>query len=174
MHEQGLRLSAIAADPATDVSAVLKNLARDMDALASELRVGAQRKTRGSIAEARNVAFSEVEEAMLRGNGITGVTYGLADVNRITGGIQRGELTIMGARPSMGKTAAALSIGIKGAQSGAGTGFISLEMGASKLAMRAVTDIAYDWAVKVPYSDPDHWQGVAGRLRRYQGSQPRL
>lgn len=161
VFEQSLRLNAVVSDPAVDVSGVLKDFARDMDSVSSELRVGAKRKTRGTLFEATEVAFTEVEEAMQRGNGLTGVTYGLTDVNRATGGLQRGELTILGARPSMGKTAVAVSIGIRGARSGAGTGVISLEMVASKLAMRAATDIAYDWNTKVPYSDL-----ITGRVSR--------
>ncbi|SCD25492.1 DnaB-like helicase C-terminal domain-containing protein [Brucella inopinata] len=53
----------------------------------------------------------------------------------------------------MGKTTVALSTALKVAKAGHGVGFISLEMDADKLAARAVTDLAYDWKVKIPYQD---------------------
>lgn len=151
--DEAARLSAAAADPSSDPNEIIRGATRALDDVSSSLRGGASGRTRFSLAEAASCALIEVEEAMERGNGLTGVTWGLTDVNAVTGGLQRGEMTVLGARPSMGKTATALSIGIRGARSGAGVGFISLEMGSTKLALRAMTDIAYDWNVKVPYSD---------------------
>lgn len=148
-----LRLNEAAADPSSDPAKMIQNMASDLDNVAAEMRAGPRRKTQTSIAEASRNAVLEIEAAMQRGSGLTGVTWGLTDVNRMTGGIQRGEMVVMGARPSMGKTAAALSIGLRCAKSGVGTGFLSLEMGSSRLAMRAMTDLAFDWGVKVPYSD---------------------
>lgn len=90
---------------------------------------------------------------MHRGGGITGVTYGLTDINQTTGGMHSGEMVVLGARPGMCKTAFALSTSIKAAKAGKGVAFISLEMNAKTLVKRAITDIAYDWNVKVPYTD---------------------
>ena len=42
--------------------------------------------------------------------GLTGIDTGLDDLNRMTGGWQGGDLIIVAARPSMGKTAFALSL----------------------------------------------------------------
>ncbi|MER8511697.1 DNA helicase [Mesorhizobium sp. M1060] len=151
--ETGAQLREIAHDPATDPAKMIQGIAADLDLIAAELRSGPRRKTRVTLAEAAAGAFVEIEEAQQRGSGLTGITWGLTDVNRATGGIQRGEMTVIGARPSMGKTAAGLSVAIRTAKSGAGTGFISLEMGAKRLAMRALTDIAYDWGIQIAYSN---------------------
>lgn len=144
---------AASEDPGADPLAIARTLARSLDDISSGLRTQRRTKTRHTFAEASSDALQAVSDAMERGHGLTGITWGLTDVNHATGGMQRGELTILGARPSMGKTAVALSIGLKAAQSGVGVGVISLEMGARTLAMRALTDLAYDRFGAVAYSD---------------------
>ena len=41
-------------------------------------------------------------------NGVTGTDTGLTDLNKITGGWQRGDLVVIAARPATGKTMKAL------------------------------------------------------------------
>lgn len=146
-------LQAASSDPAADPAKLLQSATAEFDLIASEMRSGPRRKTRVSLYDAAGNAFAAANDARERGNGLTGITWGLTDVNRLTGGIQRRDLTLIGARPSMGKTTIGLSTAIKSAKAGAGVGFISLEMDADKLAARAISDISYSWNVKVPYSD---------------------
>ncbi|WP_085033911.1 replicative DNA helicase [Ensifer aridi] len=146
-----VRLASI--DPGVDPAELIRLATRSLDDVAAGLRGAGRGKTRFSLSEAADVALEEVQTAIEHGGGITGITWGLTDVNKATGGIHRREMVVLGARPGMGKTAVGLGIGIKAAQSGAGVGFISLEMGSNRLAMRALTDIAYDWNVRVAYSD---------------------
>jgi replicative DNA helicase len=146
-------IQAAATDPATLPADLIRSLGRSLDIIAASLRTGKRSQTRFSMAEASAQAIAAIEEARERGNGLTGITWGLADIDRATGGMQRGEMTIIGARPSMGKTAVGLGIGLKAAQAGAGVGFISLEMGARTLAMRALSDIAFDQFGRVAYAD---------------------
>ncbi|TMO33243.1 DNA helicase, partial [Pseudoalteromonas sp. S4488] len=120
-----------------------------------------KRKTRLAFAEAAGNAFTAAEDARQRGAGLTGVTWGLTDVNRLTGGIQRRDLTLIGARPSMGKTTLGLSVGINAARSKVGVGFISLEMDADKLAARGISALAFDRGLKIPYSDIIRCKGDA-------------
>lgn len=147
------RIAIAATDPATDASELIKATTRALDGVATELRGNGRGKTRFSISEAADAALDQAQQAIQSGSGITGITWGLADINALTGGIHRGEMLLLGARPSMGKTAVALGIGIKAAQAGAGVGFISLEMASPRLAMRAITDIAYDRNIRIPYTD---------------------
>jgi replicative DNA helicase len=146
-------IAAAANDPGVDPSALIRNATRAFDDIASRLRGSNRGRTRHSLHEAATAALIDVETAMFRGDGLTGVTWGLSEVNRSTGGLQRGEMTVLGARPSMGKTAVGLSVAIKAAKKGHGVAFMSLEMGAKPLSLRAMTDIAFDWNVRVPYSD---------------------
>lgn len=146
-------LRQTAHDATADPKEIIQGVASELDEVAAELRSGPRRKTMRTMDEATSAALEEVREAQQRGNGLTGYTWGLSDINTATGGIHPGEMVIIGARPSMGKTAVALSIALRTASTGIGVGFLSLEMGAQKLAMRRLTDIAYDWGVKVPYTD---------------------
>lgn len=79
----------------------------------------------------------EIEKHMQRiqeqGAALTGVKSGFKTIDRITNGWQNGELIILAARPSVGKTAFALNLGIN---AGVPVGFFSLEMTASSLRKR--------------------------------------
>ncbi len=70
---------------------------------------------------------------------VTGVRTGFYDFDRMTAGMQPGDLIILAARPSMGKTALALNIAEHVAvQEGLPVAVFSMEMGASQLALRMV------------------------------------
>lgn len=70
---------------------------------------------------------------------VTGVRTGFFDMDRMTAGLQGGDLIILAARPSMGKTAFALNIAENVAVSeGLPVVIFSMEMGASQLALRLV------------------------------------
>ena len=70
---------------------------------------------------------------------VTGVRTGFYDLDRMTAGLQKGDLIVLAARPSMGKTAFALNIAEHVAvQEGLPVLVFSMEMGASQLALRLV------------------------------------
>ena len=70
---------------------------------------------------------------------VTGVRSGFYDLDRMTAGLQPGDLIILAARPSMGKTAFALNIGEHVAvHEGLPVVVFSMEMGAAQLALRMV------------------------------------
>lgn len=71
------------------------------------------------------------------GVGITGVSSGFTDLDKMTAGFQPGELTIIAARPSMGKTAFSLNIASNAAiREGKKVAYFSLEMGQEQLMLR--------------------------------------
>lgn len=55
--------------------------------------------------------LKEIEHKSEVGTGITGLATGFRDLDALTGGFQNGDLIIIGARPSVGKTAFALNLG---------------------------------------------------------------
>ncbi len=70
---------------------------------------------------------------------VTGVRTGFYDLDRMTAGLQPGDLIVLAARPSMGKTALALNIGEHVAvNEGLPVVVFSMEMGAAQLALRMV------------------------------------
>ena len=70
---------------------------------------------------------------------VTGVRTGFFDLDRMTAGLQPGDLIVLAARPSMGKTALALNIAEHVAVSeGLPVAVFSMEMSASQLALRMV------------------------------------
>ena len=81
--------------------------------------------------------FEHIERLQEAGSGITGVPTGFADLDRMTTGLQKGDLCIVAARPSMGKTAFALNIAATAAIShSTPVGIFSLEMSSQQLVQR--------------------------------------
>jgi replicative DNA helicase len=73
---------------------------------------------------------------------VTGVPTGFSDLDRMTSGLQPGDLVVVAGRPSMGKTALALNIGEHVAlTAGLPVVVFSMEMGASQLALRMIGSV---------------------------------
>src|SRR5437763_3454572 len=86
--------------------------------------------------------LDRVQEMADNPNDITGVPTGFYDLDRMTSGLQAGDLIILAARPSMGKTSMALNIAEHVAlHEGLPVAVFSMEMGASQLAVRIVGSI---------------------------------
>lgn len=76
--------------------------------------------------------FDNLEERRVN-KGLIGIETGYSDLDRLTGGLRRGEVTILAARPKMGKTTFALNIALNVAKSGRSVYVVSLEMSAAQL-----------------------------------------
>lgn len=73
---------------------------------------------------------------------VTGIATGFADLDRITSGLQAGDLVIIAGRPSMGKTAFAINIAENIAlDSNLPVAVFSMEMGGTQLVMRMMSSI---------------------------------
>jgi replicative DNA helicase len=85
----------------------------------------------------------EHQEAIRDGGAPTGgIMSGLADLDNITNGWKPGHLVIVGARPSVGKTALGLQVAINAAQRGKAVTIFSLEMRHTDLITRAACALA--------------------------------
>ena len=86
--------------------------------------------------------LDRVQEMADNPNDITGVPTGFYDLDRMMSGMQAGDLIILAARPSMGKTSLAINIAEHVAlNEGLPVAVFSMEMGASQLAVRIVGSI---------------------------------
>jgi replicative DNA helicase len=81
--------------------------------------------------------LEKIQEMEGRAAVLTGLTTGFADLDQMTSGLQRSDLIILAARPSMGKTSFALMLAENAAiHAGAVVGMFSLEMSKEALVMR--------------------------------------
>jgi replicative DNA helicase len=116
---------------------------------AQELLESAERKIfsiaedqiRGETLELKDVVKQAMDLIAVRadsgGHAVTGLATGLIDLDDITGGFHPGQLIIVAARPSMGKTALALNIcDHAGINIKVPVLFVSLEMGSQEIGER--------------------------------------
>ncbi|WP_272004472.1 replicative DNA helicase [Roseovarius sp. ZX-A-9] len=104
-----------------------------------------------AVTDAVNVANA----AYQRDGGLSGISAGLTDMDKMLGGLHKSDLLILAGRPSMGKTSLATNIafnvakayrrgtkpdGTQGAVEGGVVGFYSLEMSAEQLAARILSE----------------------------------
>jgi replicative DNA helicase len=81
-----------------------------------------------------------IKEMKAKGNSyLIGIDTGFNELNRMTSGFGHGDLVIIAARPSMGKTAFVLNIALKNLERDSGVAFFSLEMPSEQLMLRMLS-----------------------------------
>jgi replicative DNA helicase len=103
------------------------------------------------------------------GGGVIGVPTGLVKLDNLTGGFQRSDLVILAARPSMGKTAVAMSMARNAAiDYKKAVAFFSLEMSATQLVMRLISAEAKVDQHRLRTGDlkNEHWQSIVSTIHR--------
>jgi len=83
--------------------------------------------------------FNQLEERAMSKGSITGISTGYEDLDRMTAGLQRSDLILLAARPSMGKTALALNIAINAVKTGVSVALFSLEMSKEQYVQRIIS-----------------------------------
>jgi len=103
----------------------------------------ADAKVRDGFVSLRELAHSSldaIEKLHARKELITGVPTGFTDLDELTSGLQRSDLVIVAARPSMGKTSLVLNIAQHvGTKTDMTVGLFSLEMSKEQLFLRMLT-----------------------------------
>ena len=100
---------------------------------------------------------------------VTGVRTGFYELDRMTAGLQKGDLLVLAARPSMGKTAFALNIAEHVAvQEGLPVLVFSMEMGASQLALRLVGSLGRidQQHLRTGRLDNSEWERLTGAVEQ--------
>ncbi len=88
------------------------------------------------IREVMGRTYEQMEELARLKGGISGVPSGFVGLDNLTTGFHGGELILVGARPSMGKTSFAINIATSAARKGFKVAIFSLEMPREQIAMR--------------------------------------
>lgn len=116
-------------------------------------------------------AMHLMAEAMKRERGVSGVSYGYHALDRMTGGMRPAQLIVLGARPSMGKTAMGLGIAARAAAAlpegdGGQIAFVTKEMPAEALQARVIaaeTGLALTAIERGYLEDGGSWRKVQSR-----------
>lgn len=83
--------------------------------------------------------FKKISEISEKKGEVTGVSTGFSNFDRMTSGLQSGDLIILAARPAMGKTALALNMAFNAWRNACPVGIFSLEMPAEQLVFRMIS-----------------------------------
>lgn len=101
-----------------------------------------QNRSINSFFEIKDVlieVFNQLEERAMNKGSLTGITTGYEDLDRMTAGLQRSDLILLAARPSMGKTALALNITMNAVKTGVSVALFSLEMSKEQYVQRIIS-----------------------------------
>jgi len=133
------KIAVNAYDESKDSSEVLEDVQKSIFELTDDRRVLSARKIREVLKE----TIDMIETAMKQKNSITGIPSGFEKLDAMTSGFQRDEFIIIGARPSVGKTAIALNMAAHMAfHKKIPTAFFSLEMSEHALVYRLISSEA--------------------------------
>jgi replicative DNA helicase len=117
-----------------------------------------------SMRELMNISLETIETLHSKGSDLTGLETGFRDLDRMTSGLQKSDLILIAARPSMGKSALALNIAQYAAiRNKVPVAFFSLEMSKEQLALRMIcTEALIDSnRLRVGKLGDDEWERLA-------------
>lgn len=146
----GILDDARAAITRNDESAALIARRVEGSMLTLELPGAADRPVSLKAAVAKAI---DMANAAYQGEDDGAVRSGIASLDTMIGGFYPGELTLIGGRPSMGKTAVALTMAMNAARAGHGVVIASLEMNPEAMAVRAISEATAQAGRGVDYAN---------------------
>jgi replicative DNA helicase len=132
----------------------------------------AEQKVQSGFTNIRDIvksSFGTIDDLLDRGQRVTGIETGFVDLDNMTSGLQPGELVVVAARPSLGKTALALNIASHAAIKHHKTvGLFSLEMSKESLVIRLLCSEAETDSHKLRsgFSSREDWNKLTRALGR--------
>ncbi len=120
-------------------------------------------KSFSSLGQLIDMNIDTLEERQGSTGGLSGLSTGYARLDALTSGLQKSDLIILAARPSMGKTAFALNIARNVAvEERAPVAVFSLEMSKDQLSMRLLTSESKidSNRLRTGYISQDDWQNA--------------
>lgn len=110
-----------------------------MDEAEKKILAVANRKNGGAFESMKSIVmrtFERINVLYESKGGLTGLSSGFKDLDKLTAGLQKSDLILVAARPSMGKTAFTLNIASYVGTHGGKVAFFSLEMSKEQLMQR--------------------------------------
>lgn len=102
-----------------------------------------ERKGFQRVGEYTTEVLKTIEDLSTSQFGVHGVASGFTDIDGIIGGFRPGQLIVLAARPSMGKSALAVNIASNAAEfHGVKTGIFTMEMSAEEVLLRMISSIS--------------------------------
>lgn len=127
-------VKSIASAPVNDIDGTIATLSQQMLELSTGNQTHPWMSALQQVQEILRVVVNDAEDDTLHS--------GFVDLDRIFNGFRRGELTIIAARPAMGKTALGLNIMLNVAMTGASVAFFTLEMTSEEIGIRCLSNMA--------------------------------
>jgi replicative DNA helicase len=166
----GGEVIGLAYEDSTDIFDMLNNAEDDI----SNLRMGNIKKQYKSLQAIAVQNIQKLEELRISGEDITGVTSGFKEMDMVTCGWQSSDLVILAARPSVGKTAFALTLAKNATRSDkpVSVGIFSLEMKDNKLVNRIISQESgvWLWRFKNGKLDDQNMKDVYNATQRLSNS----
>jgi replicative DNA helicase len=134
--------AAWGAEPSLDGRAVLEAMETQLFALGEAAADGGTSADIVSAAEGAARSMEAHFAAREAKGGLVGVTTGYHRMDRMTGGMRGGEFWLLGARPSMGKTALGVGVSARAAAAGYKVLFVTAEMRAEAISARILAALA--------------------------------
>ena len=122
-----------------------------------------------NIRDIIKTSFGKIDVLFDRGQRVTGIETGFVDLDDMTSGLQAGELIVVAARPSLGKTALALNIAAHAAiEKRKVVGVFSLEMSKESLVIRLLCSEARidSHKLRTGFSSREDWSRMTAALGR--------
>jgi len=168
------RLIGVASDIAELAYQEPDDVSKALDQAETKVFEVAEQRVTDSTAQINDVlreVMDDLELVYTRGEAVTGVATGYTDLDELLTGLHGSQLVIVGARPSMGKTALALGLASHVAKTAEQPVlFFSLEMGHKELAQRILASEARVDSQKLRTGklDQSDWSKIGSALGRLE------
>ncbi|NLL82013.1 MAG: replicative DNA helicase [Tissierellia bacterium] len=156
-------IMTIAYEDTEEVNAIIEKAEKNI----FDITQGRHRQGFAPIKEVLLSSFSQIEERAANRGKLTGLTTGFTDLDNKLSGLQKSDLILLAARPSMGKTALGINIATNSAlKADAKVAVFSLEMSKEQLAQRIISSTSHVDLQKIISGDlvDDEWIQIVNSM----------
>ena len=165
----GRQIADLAFEVPDDVPSIIDRA----ESIVYEVAKGRSEVEFASMSELMRRAYEAIEHRYDHKAPVTGLSSGFTDLDKVTSGFQPGNLVMVAARPSMGKTSLALNMAANAAlRSGVGVAVFSLEMSSEEVAERLLCSEANvdSKRVRSGFLQDSDWPRITRAAGRLEGA----